>query len=85
MNRVAQFYSVQPLLPDGSKDGGLVHTDASTPQEAAEKALGRSLALHGRTPRATVWVMVDPFTPTTVTLYQPDEEADMAPVRRTRL
>ena len=73
MKPEGRFYSVQPVLPDGSKDGGLIHTDAGTPLEAAERALGSPLALHGKTPRAIVWVMAESFTPTMLTLYLPDE------------
>jgi hypothetical protein len=70
----SQFYSVQPLKEDGSKDGGLIHVDASSAQQAAESALGLALAAHGKVPRATVWVMNDAFLPTTVTLYLPDKK-----------
>ena len=69
MKTETQFYSVQPLQPDGSKDGSLVHTDAISPREAAEKVVRTPLALHGKTPRATVWVMAETYTPMTVTLY----------------
>ncbi len=67
-----QFYSVQPLLPDGSKDGGLISTDASGPLQAAEKVLREPLSIHGKVVRATVWTMTDAYTPTTITLYRHD-------------
>ncbi len=65
-----QFYSVQPLLPDGTKDGGLISTDASGPLQAAEKVLREPLAIHGKVVRATVWTMTDAYTPTIITLYK---------------
>ena len=65
-----QFYSVQPLLPDGSKDGGLISTDASGPVQAAEKVLGEPLTIHGKIVRANVWTMTDAYTPTVITLYR---------------
>jgi hypothetical protein len=69
MKLESQFYSVQPLALDGSKDGGLISTDASSALRAAEKVLGENLSLHGRTPRAQVWVMDDGYQPVLLLLY----------------
>lgn len=75
-----RFYSVQPLNSDGSKDGALIHTDATSAQAAAEKALGESLSIHGKKPRASMWVMNDNLKPTLVTLYLPDPQLGGAQV-----
>jgi hypothetical protein len=64
-----QFYSVQPLAPDGGKDGGLISTDAASPQQAAEKVLGEPLSLHGKVPRAQVWTIDEAYSPRLLTLY----------------
>ena len=73
MKAESRFDSVQPLNPDGSRDGGLINTDANSPLQASEKTMGVQLALHGKVARAIVWVMVEGFTPSTVTLCRPDE------------
>jgi hypothetical protein len=73
-----RFYSVQPLKPDGSKDGSLVHTDAHSPKEAAEKVVGTPLMLHGKVPGATVWAMAEDYTAVALTLYLTEKQANEA-------
>jgi hypothetical protein len=70
----SRIYSVQPLRPDGEKDGGLVTTDAASAQQAAEKALGESLVLHGTVARAEVWTLTTGYTPALITLFVPQRD-----------
>ncbi len=73
MSSESRFYSIQPLLPNGAKDGSLITTDAASPVQAAEKALGQQLKLHGKVARAQVWTLNADYSPNLVTLYVPDD------------
>ena len=72
MKPQSQLYSVQPLAPDGSKDGGLISTGAFSPLKAAEQVVGEPLSLHGKVPKAQVWAMDDGYQATLVVLYASD-------------
>jgi hypothetical protein len=44
----SQFYSVQPLLPDGEKDGGIVTTDAISLSRLPKRPWGKHSLFTGR-------------------------------------
>ncbi|HEY4202102.1 MAG TPA: hypothetical protein VGM83_16230 [Devosiaceae bacterium] len=88
MKAVGHF-TVQPFAENGRRDNATcIHVEAMGPIQAAELALGETLAVHG-TPdcaRAMVWKLNDDYSPVSVTLYRsamtPDEPMAISPSRR---
>lgn len=65
-----EYYSVQPILDDGTIDKtNTRNVAAASPLKAAEEATGLSLALVGSRARALVWRMTAGYVPVTITLY----------------
>ena len=65
-----EYYSVQPILDDGTIDKtNTRNVAASSPLKAAEEAIGLPLALVGSRARALVWRMTAGYVPATITLY----------------
>jgi hypothetical protein len=68
-----EHFTVQPVAENGDADkGNCIHVDAQSPVQAAEIALGETLAIHGKphAARAVVWKLGEDYSPICVKLYR---------------
>jgi hypothetical protein len=78
--RALEHFNVQPLLDDGTIDKTRnISVEATSVLRAGEAALGRPLALKGKSARAVVWRLTEAFVAHSVTLYEPETTARSAP------
>jgi hypothetical protein len=72
---MSQLHAIQPLLHDGSRDGGTIVTEASSALEAAQKVVEDESFYPRQTPRVQVWAMNEKYSPEMLTLYSKPVEA----------
>ena len=86
--RSLEHFNVQPLLDDGTIDKTRsISIEATSALRAGEAALGRPLALEGKSARAVVWRLTEAFVALSVRgddrqVRAPQQEA-IVPVRHT--